>query len=101
MSKTRIGILFSLKNGKISVENKEYVVKKRYVKLIKLVCILYSILPFIGIGIGALCSSDKYLRTVYRIAGMIAGYLIAYIWKRILLPEKLQDLIEETESKKS
>ena len=101
MSKTRIGILFSLKNGKISFENKTYVVKKKYIKLIELVCFIYSAMPFIGIGIGALCSSDKYLRTVYRIAGMIAGYLIAYILKRILLPEKLQDLIEETESKKS
>ncbi len=94
MSKTRIGILFSLKNGKISFENKTYVVKKKYIKLIELVCFIYSAMPFIGIGIGALCSSDKYLRTVYRIARMVAGYLIAYFRKRILLPEDLEEMIE-------
>ena len=101
MTKTRISILFSLENGKISFENKTYVVKKRYIKLIKLVCFIYSTMPFIGMGVGSLLSSDKSLQTVYRLAGMITGYLIAYIRKRILLPEELQDLIEETESKKS
>lgn len=101
MTKTRISILFSLENGKISFENKTYVVKKRYIKLIKLVCFIYSTMPFIGMGVGSLLSSDKHLQTVYRLAGMVAGYLIAYLRKRILLPEKLQDLIEETESKKS
>lgn len=94
MSKTRIGILFSLKNGKISFENKTYVVKKKYIKLIELVCFIYSAMPFIGMGVGSLLSSDKSLQTVYRLAGMITGYLIAYLRKRILLPEDLEEMIE-------
>ena len=94
MSKTRIGILFSLNNGKISFENKTYVVKKKYIKLIELVCFIYSAMPFIGMGVGSLLSSDKSLQTVYRLAGMITGYLIAYLRKRILLPEDLEEMIE-------
>ena len=94
MSKTRIGILFSLKNGKISFENKTFVVKKKYIKLIELVCFIYSAMPFIGMGVGSLLSSDKSLQTVYRLAGMITGYLIAYLRKRILLPEDLEEMIE-------
>ena len=94
MTKTRISILFSLENGKISFENKTYVVKKKYIKLIELVCFIYSAMPFIGMGVGSLLSSDKSLQTVYRLAGMITGYLIAYLRKRILLPEDLEEMIE-------
>lgn len=94
MNKISFFTLYSIKNGKIVYDNKTYTIKKDYTSRIKLLCWFHTLVPILGIGIGSLITSDKNMRTIYRLAGLITGYLIAYLRKRLLLPEYLEEIIE-------
>ena len=94
MNKISFFILYSIKNGKIVYDNKTCTIKKEYISRIKLLCCFHTLAPILGIGIGSLITSDKTMRTICRLAGLLMSYCIVHLRKRVLLPVYFEEIIE-------
>lgn len=75
-------------------DNKTYTVKKDYISRIKLLCWFHTLAPILGIGLGSLITSDKAMRTICRLVGLVISYCIVHLRKRVLLPVYFEEIIE-------